>query len=379
MCSGSDWAGSGMSDKHIATRLTRYAPVLFVEPPRSIVRLLRDPKLRAEWREHRLQSVGPRIARLTPLAPPGVSRPGLRTVARWTTRLAMRRAVRALGGDVHAVIISSFDNLFGACGEQLRVLYGMDDLAAGGELMDLSPQWLLGQERAQLRRADRIIAVSDALGERWSAMGYSVTTIPNGCDADRYAQVHEAVLPDDVTLPAPVAGVIGLLSERIELDYLEAVADTGLSLLLVGSHHPTFEPERFAALVARANVQWVGSKPFEQISSYLRVLDVGLTPYADSAFNRASFPIKTLEYLSAGLPVISSDIPASRWLDTDMITIEADPAAFAKATVAAANRPGREDDAEGAERQAFARRHSWEERVRQFLPVLDRPDRPLAD
>jgi hypothetical protein len=40
-------------------------------------------------------------------------------------------------------------------------------------------------------------------------------------------------------------------------------------------------------------------------------MDVGLTPYADTPFNQASFPLKTLEYLSAGLPVVSTDLPGA--------------------------------------------------------------------
>ena len=78
---------------------------------------------------------------------------------------------------------------------------------------------------------------------------------------------------------------------------------------------PTFDPERMEALIARPNVHWLGTKPFAELPSYLGAIDVGLTPYAQSAFNRASFPLKTLEYLAAGRPAVASDLPAHRWLD----------------------------------------------------------------
>ena len=55
----------------------------------------------------------------------------------------------------------------------------------------------------------------------------------------------------------------------------------------------------------------VGLKPFEELPSYVRVMDAGL-PYADSAFNRASSPLKVLEYLAAGRPAIATDLPAVR-------------------------------------------------------------------
>ena len=71
-----------------------------------------------------------------------------------------------------------------------------------------------------------------------------------------------------------------------------------------------------------------GSAPrqFQELPSYLRVIDVGLTPYSQSDFNRASFPLKTLEYLAAGRPVVASDLPANRWLDTSHVSIAADAA-----------------------------------------------------
>ena len=62
------------------------------------------------------------------------------------------------------------------------------------------------------------------------------------------------------------------------------------SLLLVGPRQATFEIAKLDRLLASPNVQWVGAKNFQELPSYLRVIDVGLTPYSQSDFNRASFP-----------------------------------------------------------------------------------------
>ena len=58
------------------------------------------------------------------------------------------------------------------------------------------------------------------------------------------------------------------------------------------------------ALLARPNVQWVGAAPFERLPTYMRAIDVGIVPYADSAFNQ-ELPLKTLEYLAAGRPTVA--------------------------------------------------------------------------
>ncbi|WP_436083696.1 glycosyltransferase [Pararhizobium sp. LjRoot235] len=113
-----------------------------------------------------------------------------------------------------------------------------------------------------------------------------------------------------VDLPRPIAGVFGHLSERIDLALLEATADRGVSLLLVGSRKPSFSLE---SLTARSNVRYLGPKPFESMTGYLRAIDVGLTPYTQSEFNRSSFPMKTIEYLAAGRPAVATSLPAVKW------------------------------------------------------------------
>ena len=65
-------------------------------------------------------------------------------------------------------------------------------------------------------------------------------------------------------------------------------------------------------------MHYTGPVPQHEVPAYLAAIDVGVTPYRDTAFNRASFPLKTLEYLGAGRPVVSSDLPATRWLRDDL-------------------------------------------------------------
>ena len=120
------------------------------------------------------------------------------------------------------------------------------------------------------------------------------------------------------------------------------------------------------------NVRWVGGKPFTALPGYLRSIDVGLTPYADTAFNRASFPLKTLEYLAAGRAVVATPLPANDWLGTELITVAADPAAFAAEVAAQLGAP--RSDAMAERRRAFARRHSWAVRAATMAGLLDLPD-----
>jgi teichuronic acid biosynthesis glycosyltransferase TuaH len=140
---------------------------------------------------------------------------------------------------------------------------------------------------------------------------------------------------------------------------------------------PGYEPERWPLLVERPNVHWVGRKAYEELPSYLRVIDVGLTPYAATAFNRASFPLKTLEYLAAGRGVVSTDLPATAWLEAGpLIPVARTPHEFAAAVAAELRVP--RTPALVRRRRAFAARHDWHQRVRLLADLLGLTIREVA-
>jgi teichuronic acid biosynthesis glycosyltransferase TuaH len=267
------------------------------------------------------------------------------------------------------VIDCRLGRMLGGWGPGVRnVLYGTDDYVAGAELMGRDVAHIRRDEEVTLASADLVIAVSQQLSDRWRGMGATVEFIANGVAAEAYADVDDAEPAADVDLPSPVVGVVGQLTDRIDISLLEAVVDSGLSLLMVGPRDPRWEPVRFEQLLAAPHVQWVGLKPFAALPGYLSLIDVGITPYLDTAFNRASFPLKTLEYLAAGRAVVSSDLPATRWLQTDLVRVARGPAAFAAAVAEAAAEP-RTSDLMRA-RRALAARHSWRARADEAAKVI---------
>ncbi|HVX47417.1 MAG TPA: glycosyltransferase, partial [Mycobacteriales bacterium] len=316
----------------------------------------------------RLRLIRPGLARLTPVTVPAFTRPRVRDVSNAFVRRTIRAAVRTLGVRPRAMIAGTPLPVLGAAPADLNVYYATDDFVTGAALMGLDAGWLEQQVQRQLAAADKVLAVSEDYARRCREQGHDAVFVPNGCDARAFADTDSAPWPDDVRLPGPVVGFVGYLTSRIELSYLEAIADRGMSLLLVGSRQLTFDRRRIDPLLARPNVQWVGPKSFAELPSYLRAIDVGIVPYADTAFNRASFPLKTLEYLAAGRDVVATDLPSIRWLDTDLVTVRTDAAEFAEAVQRATERV--RTPAVVAARQRFAAGHSWERRTETIAGIL---------
>lgn len=366
VAASTNWDATRLSDQHMATQLTRWAPVLYVDPPLSPLSPRLDPRLAPSLTEPPLRLLGERLARLTPRALPGKGRAGMLAVTQALRGRAVRRAVAALGGSVGAVLDVDIRPLRGVP-SSVWVHWAKDDYLAGAGLVGQGSEGIARAQREAAQRADRVVAASQLIADQWRALGCEVRVLPAGCDAPHFAGADDAAPPADVDLPGPVAGFVGQLSDRIDLRLLEAVAGRGHSLLLVGPRQRSLDPARLEPLLRHPNVTWVGAKPFAQLPAYLGRMDVGLLPYTASAFNRASFPLKTLEYLAAGRAVVATDLPSVRWLATDLIEVAGTPADFAAAVGVRLRDPGKGDR---ARRRAFAARHTWDRRAEDFAEVL---------
>lgn len=370
LCAANNWDEVKLADRHMAERLTAHAPVLYVDPPISHLTRLNAPLVAPSLRRPRLRTIAPRIARYTPVVPPKPMAPPLLPLTSRIARRGIAKAVRRLGGSVEAVISTwMFVDAYGFLGERRRAYWWRDDPVAAAPLWRRSAARLARGDRRLTETSDLVVAVSEGVAADLRSRGVDAAYLPNGCDAGFYGGVDAAPDPPDVDLPAPVAGFVGHLNGRTDLALLEATVAAGASLLLVGPRDPAFEPSRLEALLARPNVRHVGPRPFDELLPYLKKIDVGLVPYADSQFNRNSFPLKTLEYLAAGRPVVSTPLPAVRSLATELVTLADAPGGFAAAVLREASL--RRDPAVVSERRAFAARHSWSARAEQLAGLLE--------
>jgi teichuronic acid biosynthesis glycosyltransferase TuaH len=371
------WEQPGI-DRRMTKEMERYARILWVDPPVSLVTSAQRRLGAARTVRPVLTVMSDNVTRLTPTALPGMRRFGVQATTTPLVRAQVRWALRRTGIKPYAVVTTGLEDVLGRWGSGvLSALHGTDDYVAGAELLGIPASRLRAHERRALARADVVTALSPLLAERWSALrGAPVPLIPNGCNPVRAGT--RSLTPAISDLPRPIVGLVGRLNARIDMDIVEAIADAGFSLLLVGPHDPRWERRRFSALTARPGVHYVGRVPEEEAPAYIAATDIGITPYLDSPFNRASFPLKTLDYLSAGRPAVSTTLPAARWLLDDLtcsereispdriLALTDDRAGFVHAVRRIVGDPGKpahglsDREATDAERcRAFAGRHTW--------------------
>jgi teichuronic acid biosynthesis glycosyltransferase TuaH len=314
---GVSWDSIPGTDRHMATAMTQYAQVLWVDPPISPVRQSFRDSLTGRSLWPLLSVEDGAVTRLTPKTLPGVSRPLIRAITLRLVQIQVKWALRRINASPAAVVATQLEAPLAGWGPGvMKVLYGTDDYVAGAELMGLSTRRQLRQELRALTHADLVAGVSPGLVGRWTDLGATPQLIPNGCwPAGKTNHRMPLGLPD---LARPVVGLVGQLSDRIDLGVLEAIAGAGYSLLIVGPLDPRWDTAAFRTLISASHVHYAGPVPASVVPDYLGVMDIGITPYRDTSFNQASFPLKTLEYLGAGVPVVSTALPAAQWLQADL-------------------------------------------------------------
>jgi teichuronic acid biosynthesis glycosyltransferase TuaH len=359
------WDGPWFADQQLATSLSKLVPVLYVDPALSCLGDVPNDALVKPW----IRSLGPRLTRLSPVAMPGRHRFGLSRLTSSLVRRGIVRTARESGVRVEALIdCFPLAPVLGRCGEKRRIYWAQDDFAAMADLIGVSGARMRRGELHLARRADLIVAANEGVAKEMSRFGRPAALIPFGCDPGVFGRTIDCEPAADIRLEGPIAGFMGHIGERIDVALLDAVAAAGISVLMVGPKHPRFEVHALDSLLGRPNVQWVGPRRFDELPAYLAAVGVGLVPYNHSPFNEASFPLKTLEYLAAGLPVVATDLPAIRWLDCPFIEVADTASNFANAVSRALDTPL--DRRARQALQDFAGAHTWDVRATQFLQAM---------
>jgi glycosyltransferase involved in cell wall biosynthesis len=177
----------------------------------------------------------------------------------------------------------------------------MDDLTS---FADASPELEVLTHRA-LAAADVVFAGGRSLHRAAaSRRGKRPTFLfPSGVEFSHYAKSRALRRPRR----RPVAGFVGVIDERFDVDLLDELASSlpEWEIQLVG---PTAKIDP-ATIPRASNIRMLGQQPYERLPEIMAGFDVALMPFALNEATRSISPTKTLEYLAAGLPVVSTRIP----------------------------------------------------------------------
>ncbi|HYP39819.1 MAG TPA: glycosyltransferase family 1 protein [Chloroflexia bacterium] len=243
----------------------------------------------------------------------------------------------------------------------------MDELSAFKD----APPALLNREAELLGWADVVFTGGPSLYRAKQGRHHNVHCLPSSVDAAHFRQalsIEEAAGQSD--LPHPRLGFYGVIDERMDFGILEAMAQAHpeWQIVMVGPV-VKIDPD---SLPTHPNLHFLGQKSYAELPSYLAGWDVCLLPFAQNESTRFISPTKTLEYMAAELPIVSTPIRDVAEPYGDIVYLGDTPQAFiAACEQALAASPGEREARIKAGRAVLALT-SWDRTAQQMEIEIDK-------
>ena len=260
----------------------------------------------------------------------------------------------------------------------------MDDLAS----FKAAPRQMRQRETALLKIADIVFTGGPSLYEAKRALHEHVICLPSAVDASHYAPDLALARDREVRraerlqgqIAAPRLGYFGVIDERVDLGLLAHVADAEPTwqIVIVG---PVAKIDP-STLPRRPNIHWLGPQPYEILPQLAAGWDLCLMPFVIDESTRCISPTKTLEYLAAGKPVVSTGVHDVKAMFADVVRIADGPDGFVDAIRATLDETPMHRAERAADAHACVWRYSWDETAaaanRAIEAVLARRATPIA-
>ena len=254
--------------------------------------------------------------------------------------------------------------MLGAFNEIAVVYDCMDELA---QFRFANPD-LPRRERLLLANADVVFTGGRKLYEAKRRFHRNVHFFGCGVDVAHFGKacLVETEIPADIAnLPKPIYGYFGVVDERIDYELIEMLAahHPAASVVIVG---PVVKVDP-AGLPTGHNIHWLGKREYDVLPNYVKGFDVCLMPFALSEATEFINPTKTLEYMAARKPIVSTAVADVVRNFTPIVRIAKSSTEFVRLATRAARNPDLVLLAEGVRKAASA---SWENIVARMQMLI---------
>jgi glycosyltransferase involved in cell wall biosynthesis len=370
VCFANDWDGDPLSKKHVMTRLARWNRILWVNSignrnPRvssaDLRRVLGKLKAFGEGRRQVAENIHVFSPLVVPFPGSALARRCNKAVLRWSIlrecrRLGFRRLM------TYTFLPTSAD-VAGSLGEEAVVYHCTDDFSG---FTGTDAKAILEMERRLIEKSDCVIASAESLKRTRGRYNSETHLVTHGVDVEHFrrACAGDVAVPGDIgALPHPVVGFFGLIADWVDLEMIGRLARDRpqWTFAMIGKIDTDV-----SAVSGLPNVRLLGRKEYAQLPDYARAFDAAILPFRVNALTVASNPLKLREYLAAGLPVVSTDIPEARRLD-DHLRVASDYASFLDGLDEAVER---EPDGARIARSNMMNSESWDAKVAEISRIV---------
>ncbi len=326
LCFSHDWTGDPLSKTHLMRVLSKDNRILWINaianrmPTTSSKDVSRIYKKLRAFTEP-VREVEPNIFVLNPLAFPSYGNETILKINRGFLANQVKKAMSGLGfkNAVNMVFNPAAGMIAGHLGETDLIYYCVDEYTA----FTGASNGLREIENDLFRRADVVVVSGERLYESKKDFNPNTFVIRHGTDWRHFRTALDPALdiPREIKdLPRPIIGFHGLLADWVDFELIRKTAEhfKDGSVVLIGKIAVDAE-QKIKILDDVPNVHFLGRKPYSELPAYCKGFDVALNPFVINELTLAANPLKVREYLAAGLPVVSTDIPEVRVLEDCLV------------------------------------------------------------
>ncbi len=359
--SGIRWDFSRQRHQELASLFARRNRVLFVEMALSPANLLKERRITLDhWKNWRkgVRKLPANLFLYTapPVFPLGRSFPAINGLNQRIIYRGVKKAMSLIGMKRPIFWISDpyFSFFARKHGQRLTVFDWIHD--DPGRTESRISRVYRGLLDEVVKKAQIIVTPSRAIYEKYGKTDRRFHLILHGVDYELFSATVDRRPADLESVPSPIIGFSGTVGPAVDLGLIEFLASErkDWSFVFLGDIRIQVK-----GLRSYPNIYFLGPRPRQELPHYIGTFSVGIIPYKITPATKTVHPVKTYEYLAAGLPIISTRLPELEYL-RGSIELADTPEEFLHSLEDAIAKDAPDKK---IRRREIAREYSWEKRM----------------
>lgn len=221
-------------------------------------------------------------------------------------------------------------------------------------------------EKLFFKESDITFVISNNLKTKASKFSKSVFFLPAGVELNKFN--FKKIKKKIPISGKPVIGYIGAITEVFDIDLLEFISkqNPNLNFILIGRVYVNV-----TKLKKINNIFFLGEINHSKLPAYLKGFDVGIIPYKVNNFTNSVYSCKLNEYLSMGLPVVSTNLKETKIYNKNHKNIISIAKDYSKFSEKINENLLNNSQYKINDRVSAAKNNSWESRLKYFNHLLN--------